>query len=385
MMVEATLGLTDLVEAMHGGIAQPLATLSGAAPRRTSGLTGGIYATIRLITRAAGVGVDVALATLGPVLAKRGPVAQKETLVAALNGVLGDHLEAQGNPLATPLELRLRGDRLRVERTALAEVFPAATGRVVLLIHGLCRNEQQWRRQGHDHGEALARDLGHNAVYVRYNTGRHVSSNGRELAELLEQLAAEWPVPLTELTILAHSMGGLVARSAYHYAEGAGLAWTENLRHLVFLGTPHHGAPLERAGRRLHATLGVVPFASPLARLGRIRSAGITDLRHGNLLDEDWAGRDRFARAPDTRRPVPLPSGVRCYAIAATSRPGERHARLVGDGLVPLDSALGRHPDPQRSLAFEPTRQWVGGGINHLGLLDHPEVYERIRGWLAEE
>jgi pimeloyl-ACP methyl ester carboxylesterase len=242
-----------------------------------------------------------------------------------------------------------------------------------------------WNRKGHDHGAALARDLGCTPVYLHYNTGRHVSTNGRECAEVLESLLAAWPVRPKGLVLIGHSMGGLVARSACHYAAGAGHAWVRRLDKLVFLGTPHHGAPLERGGHWIDTLLGVSPYAAPLARLGKIRSAGITDLRHGNLVDDDWEGRDRFARHGDVRRAVPLPEGVACYAIAATKakRTGGTRGRLIGDGLVPVASALGRHANPRLALAIPPSRQWIGAGIGHLDLLDHPDVYAKIRQWLC--
>jgi hypothetical protein len=386
---DATLGLSDLVEAMHGGFARPLSGLLGGAPERTRGITAGIYRSIRWITRRVGGGVDAALASLEPVLAQSSGASaaaeRRESLVAALNGVLGDHLAATENPLAIPMQFRRGGRALPLAATELAASIPDATGRLVVLIHGLCRSDQNWRRRGHDHGEALARDLGATAVYLRYNSGLHVSTNGRALAEELATLVASWPVAVEELSIVAHSLGGLVARSACHYAGLAGAAWPRQLRHLVFLGTPHHGAPLERGGQWLHRFLGATPYARPLARLGNLRSAGITDLRHGNLLDEDWLGRDRFVREADRRQPVPLPPGVVCCAVAATcrERAGRLHARLIGDGLVPLASALGRHPDPGRTLAFPLDRQWVGRNMSHLELLDRPEVYAQIRAWVG--
>jgi hypothetical protein len=153
---------------------------------------------------------------------------------------------------------------------------------------------------------------------------------------------------------------------------------------LVCLGTPHHGAPLERAGNWVDLVLGATPYAAPFARLGKVRSAGITDLRHGNLVDEDWVGRDRFARGNDRRQHLPLPDGVRCFAAAATTgqESGDLKDRLLGDGLVPLDSALGRHKNPAHTLAFPEHRQWIGYGMNHLGLLNRPEVFAQLQQWL---
>ena len=386
LAVEGTVGVTDLVEAMHQGIQHPL---TGGKARHAvggRGLSGLVYGAIRALTRTVGLGVEAALAPLGPPEGEPDPSPQREALRAVLNGVLGDHLAATGNPLATPMGLRHEGQTLVLETAALAAAIPRPGTRLLVLIHGLCHNERQWGLNGPDHGAALARDLGCTALYLRYNTGLHVSTNGKALAELLETLLAQWPEPGASLAILAHSMGGLVARSACHQAQAAGQAWPASLLHLIFLGTPHHGSPLERWGHWLQRGLEASPFASPLARLGKVRSAGITDLRYGNLLEEDWQGLDPHTEGKDRRRPVPLPEGVRCCALAGTT--GEDadswKGHLWGDGLVPLDSALGRHEDPQRCLAFPEGQTWIGQGLGHLELLSRPEVYEQIRGWLQE-
>jgi hypothetical protein len=160
------------------------------------------------------------------------------------------------------------------------------------------------------------------------------------------------------------------------------MRWPGRLRKLVFLGTPHHGAPAERLGNWVNVVLGAAPFTGPLARLPRIRSAGVTDLRHGNVLEEDWKGSDRFGVGPDRRRPVPLPRGVKCLAVAASTSKGPC-ARPRGDGLVPVDSALGLHPDPARTLDLPPGGRFVVHGAGHLDLLDRPEVYGRMRDWIS--
>ena len=343
-----------------------------------------------------GGSVDALLALLTPALA---PVAgdnggalhsaEREAIVAALNGVLGDHLAATGNPLATTMALRSEGRTLVLENAALKSSLPNAGPRLVVLVHGLCMNDLQWRREGHDHGAALVRECGYNAVYLHYNSGLHVSTNGAELARQLQLLLDAWPHPLERVVLLGHSMGGLLARSALHQGAAAGQPWASRIDDLVCLGTPHHGAPLERAGNWLDILLGATPYAAPFARLGKLRSAGITDLRHGNLLDADWAGADRFARGADPRQPVPLPAGTRCHALAASlgaeagdvkSRfVGSLERRFVGDGLVPLDSALGRHKEAARTLDFPAQQQWVGQQMNHLDLLSRPEVFAQLR------
>jgi pimeloyl-ACP methyl ester carboxylesterase len=252
--------------------------------------------------------------------------------------------------------------------------FPSITGKVLVLIHGLCMSDLQWQRDGHDHGEALARELGYTPLYLRYNTGLSIADNGLALAALLESLVAAWPVPLEAMSIVGHSMGGLIARSALHQAAESGRRWPRQLGHLVFLGTPHHGAPLERGGHGLDFLLDLSPYSAPFTRIGGVRSAGIRDLRHGSVA----AGAHRF---------VQLPPDVRCYAIGALLAKGRGSAgdRLVGDGLVPLDSALGRHRDADRTLAVPPHRQWIARGTGHLDLLGRPEVYRQLYRWLAEK
>jgi hypothetical protein len=385
LVVEATLGITDLVEAMHQTILRLPWIFGAPVEGPTWGISGLVYASIRGITQLVGSGLDAVVAPLIPHAHPHEPSPTHEAMLAALNGVLGDYLAANANPLATPMRLRMGGQPLELSGPALAAASPPLGGKILLMAHGLCLNDQHWSREGHDHGAALAAELGYTPVYLQYNTGLHISANGRAFADMLEALVQSWPAPIEELSIVAHSMGGLVSRSAYHYAALAGHSWPRQLRSLVFLGTPHHGAPLERGGNWFNLLLGVSPYTAAFTRLGNIRSAGITDLRYGNLLDEDWAGHDRFAHVGDQRQPVPLPAGVRAYAVAATTgkAPGDLGDTLLGDGLVPVSSALGQHHDPRLALAFPEDRQWVGYELNHIALLDHPEVYAQLRRWLA--
>ena len=382
LAVEATAGVTSLVEAMHATIGQVPGIVGSVKTTRTSGITGLVYDSIRGVTRLVGGGLDHSLATLAPLLGEAALSPRREALLAALNGVLGDYLAASGNPLVIEMAFRLDGRRLEPSPDFLAAAVPQAGPRLLVLLHGLCMNDLQWTRQGHNHGHGLAADAAYTPVFLHYNSGQHVSSNGRELARQLEALVAAWPVRLTEIAILGHSMGGLLARSAYHYASEAGLSWPRLLRRQVFLGTPHLGAPLERGGSGVDLLLGLSPYTAPVARLGRIRSAGITDLRHGSLLDNDWLERDRFEHAPLHPLTVPLPAGVENYAIAASTA-GGLGERLIGDGLVPVASALGRHRNPARRLAFAPDRTWIARGRGHFDLLDAPEVYQQLRTWLA--
>jgi len=373
LAIDATLGLTRLVETMHHNILRHPGPLGEATQAPTRGITGFVYKSIRGVTRLVGGGLDLALARLAPVLDRGVPSAQREAVLAALNGVLGDHLAESGNPLAIPMRLRRDGIALTPTRAGLKREIPAATGKVLLLAHGLCMNDLLWRRHGHDHGAALAAH-GYTPVYLHYNSGLHVAANGLACAALIESLLQAWPVPVEEFTILAHSMGGLVARSALQQGAQAGHTWPPRLSRMIFLGTPHFGAPLERGGSWIDTLLDASPYTTAFARLGKIRSAGITDLRYGRISD-----------AAGSRRTIALPAGVQCFAAAASIAAQARQSavsRIAGDGLVPVASALGEHADARRGLAIPKRRQWVGYGMNHMDLLDRPAVFARIRRWL---
>ena len=372
VITDATTGIVDLVEDVHMRV----------APRRLLGPAGKIapftYQTIRDATRLIGGGATLTLGQISELLERRENSPQRQAVLSIFNGLWGDYLHETNSPLALPMSF------------SYGEGAPS--GKIAVLVHGLCMNSDGWRRGGeadghvvHDHGAALARDLGYSPVYLNYNSGLHISSNGRALAIMLEALVDVWPAPVEELVIIGHSMGGLVTRSACYYGETAGHAWLDPLRATIFLGTPHHGVPLEKQGNLLNLLIDSTPFVAPFGRLGRRRSAGITDLRYSNLVDEDWAGRDRFAQGPDRRCHVPPPAGARAYAIAAVlgSRADSAAARLLGDGLVPLDSALGRHPSADRCLDFDDSNSWIGYGMNHADLLGRPEVYRQMADWLA--
>jgi len=358
LATDATAGLVDLVEAMHERIAR-VPGLGGALDGRTNGLTGLVYGTVRGVTRVVGGSVDALLGLLAPALRELESSPGRDAVLAALNGVLGDHLEATHNPLAIEMTFRHQGQALSLQPDALRAQLPQAGPHLLVLVHGLCMNHLQWQRAGHDHGAMLARERGYTPVYLHYNSGRAVARNGGDFGRLLQQLVDAWPLPLQGVTLLTHSMGGLVARSALHQARAAGQAWPGLVRDLVFLGTPHQGAPLERAGHWVDLLLGATPYAAPLARLGRVRSAGITDLRHGLAL--------------------PLPLGLRAWAVAGTlaQAPHDVKDKLLGDGLVPLASALGSDIGPER--------QFVARDTHHMALLDSPAVAAQLLAWLAPQ
>jgi pimeloyl-ACP methyl ester carboxylesterase len=331
-------------------------------------IAGGVYAGLKSAADATGRAAAVAVGSRGPALSA---TPKGATVLAVLNGLRGDVLEREGSDLAEPMRVRVDG------RPVAPADFPAAGPRVVVFVHGLFETEHAWGRE--PYGARLSRDLGVTPVYIRFNSGRHISENGRSLAALLDELVAEWPVAVEQIALVGHSLGGLVARSAC----AAGGSWTALVRHTVSLGTPHTGAPLESAVHYAAAALGVVGETRPLARFLRRRSAGIRDLRSGSLVDEDWRDRDPEALRAAACAEVPLLEGAAHHFVAATvtTRPEHPVARLVGDWLVLQPSASGR--SRTRVIGFAEEDGVHLGGMHHLALLNHPLVYEHLREWLA--
>ena len=373
LLVDAVSGTTDVVEAVHASILAWPRRLVGLAPKAsTGGIPGVVYGGIRGIARWSGAGVDKVLQRIPSTRKRDGePRPDREALVAVLNGVIGDHLVASGNPLALEASLRQSGRALDLEGAALAEAYPDPRPRLLVMVHGLCMNDLQWRQHGHHHGERLAEELGGSLVHLHYNSGLPIADNGRQFSLLLQELVASWPVEVERIAIIGHSMGGLVARAAIASAQADESAWLARLDTLATLGTPHHGAPLERAGNLLQTVLGSNSHSAPFMALGGLRSAGIQDLRHGI----------RHARHP------PLPAHVRICAVAATTqqpRPGRSTVRgLRGDGLVPVASALGTHADPRFDLGIPEAQQLLVHGTGHLGLLGSSRVHAQLRDWLT--
>jgi pimeloyl-ACP methyl ester carboxylesterase len=396
LVVDATLGVTGIVEAMHHtvlglpmpwgkGRNKPPTGVHGVVYKGLQGSSALVYRLVRRATAGVGHGVDSAVEFFHPARDPAHSSNARTIAVSILNGVLGDHMQAHGNPLTLGMSWRQDGRALDISRGALAASIPHPTGKILVMLHGHCMNELQWTRNGHNHGAVLSAANGYTPLYLRYNSGLHISENGRALAQLLEQLVAQWPTDVQAICVLGYSMGGMVARSAFHYGKESQHEWVQHVHKLFFVGTPQHGSMVEQAGNLIDKALEASPYSHALSRLGKIRSAGTTDLRHGNLIDEDWQGHDRFAHAHDRRHLSQLPANVKCYAIAAmiAKEPSEMWGQLVGDGLVPVKSALGKHRDKNRALHLPAEHQRVFYGMNHLNLLDSKAVCDQLQAWIS--
>jgi pimeloyl-ACP methyl ester carboxylesterase len=371
-------GLSDRVFSLVGPRARPVKVVHDA-------IAGGVYTAVRASHGLLGRATDAGLARRE--LTDPRPLSTSPrgaAVLAAINGLVGDELHAAGSDLQEPMAIRVAGDLVPPDPGGLATAFPDPAPRVVVFLHGLMETEHAWALGGREtYGARLARDLGVTPVFVRFNTGRHISENGRSLADLLGALFANWPVPVEEIALVGHSMGGLVARSACHRAADRHEAWTRTVRHVVSLGSPHMGAPLAQGVHWLSHGLDKLPETRPVANFLRRRSSGIRDLRHGSLVDEDWLGRDPDELRAAACAEVPLLEGATHCFVTATVTRSPRHpvGRLVGDWLVLGPSAAGK--SRTRRLAFEEEHGLRLGGANHLALLNHPQVYAKLREWLS--
>lgn len=402
LVAEAVDHLTARVHEFHRAIADipfnslrrvPAVNLGSEAARVVHDTTTDrVYALIRGSARLAFAAADGVLRRVerGVPAALPAPSAEwadtrtRDDLLGALSGAVGDHMAFQRNPLAIRLGIYRRGQRVHADARGLFAAFPDATPKLALFVHGLCGSENVWDmyRQPDDaqtepYGPRLARDLGYTPVYLRYNSGLRISRNGHALARLLDQVQAHWPVPLEEIVLIGHSMGGLVARSAADLGCARGASWMASLRQIICLGSPHLGAPLEKAVHVGTHLMHRIPLARPIAKLLDARSLGIKDLRWGYTQHAEWKHRDpdEFWTA-DRLQSAPVP-GVRYRFLGTclTQSPDHPLTRVIGDGLVRLPSSLAADVAGADS-AMRPQ-------LNHLRLLNHPDVYAQLRSWLT--
>ena len=421
---DAVEGVTNIVEAMYRNIAAGPMPLGEAPVGPANGIAGFVHESIRRINGASRYVTERALKPVSHHIDRAWPPGpHREAAIAALNGVCGDHLECSGNPLAIPMRLRVflpplpgrepetkasadtnglaepeerrvpfanlfetekRPVEIYPQPAAMAEPDFLPGGRLLILAHGLSMNDREWTAHQHNHGQVLADANGYTPVYVLYNSGRNISTNGREFCAQLAGLLDVWPVPVESITMIGFSMGGLLTRSALHIAQQEREAWLGKVDKVAYVGTPHHGAVMERGGYWLQKSATYSPYTAPLSVLGRIRSDGITDLRHGNVLDEDWQHHDEHEDNADHRRPAPLVSGIEHYAIASTlsKQSGDRIGKLLGDGLVHPSSGTGRHRNPDLNLAFPEHHTKIFYGLGHLAMLHDQRVADQLGQWL---
>jgi pimeloyl-ACP methyl ester carboxylesterase len=318
-----------------------------------------VYAGVGFGLRATSYGLDK-VGGLGPGL-EDGP--RGRFVSSAVNGLIGDRLATDRPRMA--ITMAVRKDGRDVDLETLDQTFPAATGRVVVFLHGLCETESYWDRgPGPTYGAALE-ERGWTPVFLRANTGLGLRPNGVALSALMQRLVESWPVPVTRVALVGHSMGGLVLRAAGAVASDVEATWTDLVSDVVTLGTPHLGAPIARGIGHGSRGLARLPETAAFGRILDWRSVGVHDLVAG--LAEDVP---------------PLPHArYRLVAATVTSEPWHPVGHVVGDWLVRVSSAYGQ--DKSGEGLFPGATRLHLGRTDHFGLLNHPRVHAALEEWLA--
>ena len=375
----------DAVRAGIGPIATPALLAQEAVTRAVYALTG---LGLSVASRSAGAVAESRLRTADADRASvhDGPAAH-HTLAVGL-GLIGDQAPPSMS-LVQPMHVRRRGRVVPLTTAGVAEAYGDASPRVAVFVHGLFETENAWRLGTGDrpsYAAALRDELGLTPVMARFNTGLRVSDNGRALGDLLADLVAAWPVPVERMVLIGHSMGGLVIHSALAQADDVqDAAWLSGVSDTVTLGSPHHGSPVARGVDRAALALARSGHTAWAAELLAVRSAGVRDMAFGNVVAADWLGHD--PGSPADRRTHPSPrAGIRHRAVVGVA--GDvlpaRVADALGDVIVPVASAAHAAVDSvQRRFAEDGVA--VVRGANHLALLNHPEVHDRLVRWLSED
>jgi pimeloyl-ACP methyl ester carboxylesterase len=385
-------------ESVHSAVAGRIfrSTAPFSAPTRFvhDGIAGAAYTSVRRLTRTL---TSVAATSVRHVNGENTRALSGSrhgrAAISALNGLMGDELDAKGSALAIRMAVRRNATDVACEPDSLRRAFPRPTVSLAVFLHGLFESEERWQRGASRHhgrarlafGAQLRRDAGYTPIDIRYNSGLHISDNGRRFSALLQELVDAWPQPVDELVLIGHSMGGLVARAACHYGEATGQGWTSRLRHVITLGAPHTGVPLEKTIHAASWALRTIPETSAIARILDLRSAGIRDLRFGYLLEDDWRDEDPDRLFDDRRSDVaPLPGCTYTFITATVTRdPRHPLGWLGGDFLVRTESAAGRRRDG--SVVVPADNVIHVGAMSHFDLLDHPVVYAHIREALRHQ
>ena len=349
------------VEGMHDAIVQPWFRLAGPAEPQIRDAyavtTSSVYRSVRGIASMVGR-VSDSFRSASTVE----PTPRSDAVQAFTNAIWGDELDHRDSAMAIGLAVRdQHGFVVEFEAEALAKAFPAASGRLVVLLHGLGQTERCFSAR--DMVPGLAETLALSSftpVVVRYNSGRSVADTGEELDVLLEELIEHWPVRVTEIALVGYSMGGLVARAAAASGHASERRWIDAVRHVVTVAAPHRGSPIEKAVGAAERSLMVAPQTRPLGAFLAQRSAGIRDLGSGSDLPGAF-------------------DGIKHHLIGAVITSDATHplGSLVGDLIVRPVSATG----PKVAAH----NRHLIGGRRHFDILHEPTVAARILDWIEPD
>jgi pimeloyl-ACP methyl ester carboxylesterase len=288
--------------------------------------------------------------------------------------MFGDYLQRRGNDLAITMSFRHGGRPLALHEASLRAAHGALSPKLCVFVHGYCCNESIWAfppsadLPDGSYGTRLQRDCGYTPFFLRYNTGLPIAESGRHLAKLLQALVAAYPLPIEEIVLIGHSMGGLVIRGACDPARAETKSWLKHVKRIIYIGTPHDGADLERFAHMTTGTLQAIPnhVTRLLGDILDLRSRGVKDLRQGKPLSDNG--------------PLPWLASANHYLLVGTLTKDPEHpvGRLFGDALVRVPRADTKTAGKTASEVSSP-QITVFPGVHHVRLAHDAAVYRCIR------
>jgi hypothetical protein len=311
-------------------------------------------------------------------------------IVPIINGLHGDSMDEKGHQALVKMSFRYKSRDIEISQIKDYINLSENKGKLIILIHGLMNDDNIWHSNPEDliqrMGSFLEKQNKANILYLRYNTGRHISQNGQDFSLLIQNLLDFYRKDITEIVIMAHSMGGLVTRSACYYAGKLDHNWISILKKVFLIGVPNEGSYVARIA---HMTQYFMRKIDPtdndkVAKFFEIRSNGIKDLSFGFLIDEDWQNTDyENKKVVKATKILPL-KNVEYFLIAgivSDEKSKKKIFNFFGDGLVEKKSALSnlfKENEMQSGLVnfklFE--------NENHLALLESKEVHEYVTNCL---
>ncbi|MFT7184680.1 MAG: pimeloyl-ACP methyl ester carboxylesterase [Pseudohongiellaceae bacterium] len=319
-----------------------------------------------------------------------------------LNGVVGDYLAKESNPLAIDMAYYHQGHALVLNESLAQQMHnqpeKPLSNKIIVLVHGLTNLETIWDFKAEaspnealkeasnkdNYGLRVQEDYGYTPFYLRYNTGLPIKENGQKLNALLCQLKDVYPIEIDEIVLMGFSMGGLLARSAQQIAQDTQAEWIKKLSNCYYIGTPHEGSPLEKFGHLTSSIVRLIPreYVSHWADWIDVRSQGIQDLKDG-LLNLKNADSKQTADLGD-----PYEQSVRCGSFYV----GAQHHFISGalsenkDSLVNkfFGDSLVRQTSSNPISAPEDCKSAHFDGIPHFPLAHSKKVYQQIKQWFGE-
>ena len=311
---------------------------------------------------------------------------------AVLNGVIGDYLVQQNNPLAINMGFYHKGVLLSsFEPLSKKEMTADSMGlsnKIVVLLHGLTNLETIWDIETADesgselesvanYGFHLQKDFGYTPFFLRYNTGLSIEENGRQFAQLMNKLVSAYPKPIDEVVFVGFSMGGLLMRYAQNEASESESPWLNKLSHCFYLGTPHEGSYFEKFGHLASSVVRSIPkdYISHWADWIDVRSEGIQDLKHGltHLRNAETDEEENYGPCGSFHK-----EALHYFISGSLSEESNSLLNKVfGDALVTHGSANpDSAPENSKFAHFE--------GIPHIPLAHTERVYQQMKQWIEE-